>query len=88
MPAFSRRGFLEIGGAIAAAMANKGGRFNGLHAADKAAASPLTEFGYADVTLASDLHESQFKETQQVLMALSGQFAETLPANVWNACAG
>ena len=33
--------------------------------------TPLKEFGYADVTLNSDLHEKQLHETQAVLMELS-----------------
>jgi len=32
---------------------------------------PLKEFSYGDVTLASDLHEKQLRETQSVLMELS-----------------
>jgi hypothetical protein len=34
-------------------------------------ASPLAQFSYGDVTLFSDLHEKQFRETQAVLMNLS-----------------
>ena len=34
-------------------------------------AAPLAQFNYSDVTLASDLHERQFRDTQAVLMNLS-----------------
>jgi DUF1680 family protein len=40
-------------------------------AAPSAAHTFLEEFGYGDVTLASDLHEKQLAETHAVLMALS-----------------
>jgi hypothetical protein len=32
---------------------------------------PLKEFGYGDVTLTSDLHDKQLRETHTVLMELS-----------------
>ena len=35
------------------------------------APAPLEQFGYADVTLDSDLHETQLHETHAVLMSLS-----------------
>ena len=39
--------------------------------ASAAAQQPLREFGYGDVTLTSELHEKQLRETHQVLMELS-----------------
>jgi DUF1680 family protein len=38
---------------------------------NKAGAGPLAEFGYGDVQLASDLHETQLRETHALLMGLS-----------------
>jgi len=35
------------------------------------AGRPLDEFTYADVSLASELHERQLRESQSVLMSLS-----------------
>ena len=64
MAKVSRRGFLGAGGLAAAAVA--GSRLRG-----GASTSHLTEFGYGDVSLASDLHESQLRDTHAVLMALS-----------------
>jgi hypothetical protein len=37
----------------------------------EAAATPLREFAYGDVTITSDLHERQLRESQTVLMELS-----------------
>jgi DUF1680 family protein len=39
--------------------------------ADTPTAPPLEQFGYADVTLDSDLHEAQLRNTHAVLMSLS-----------------
>ena len=63
MAQLSRRRLLEIGSL--AAVARRVGW------AEAVAVAPLAEFGYADVSLASDPHESQLKETHQVLMDLS-----------------
>jgi len=60
MERISRRGF--IGSASLAALA-----FGGERPGD----GPLSEFGYGAVSLASDLHESQLRNTHAVLMALS-----------------
>jgi hypothetical protein len=68
----SRRRFLEAGSLAAGAAA--AGRFAhgiSLGTASGAATTPLAEFGYGDVDLASDLHETQLRETHAVLMALS-----------------
>ena len=39
--------------------------------ADLSMSSPLAEFGYGDVSIASEVHESQLRKTHAVLMALS-----------------
>lgn len=68
----SRRRFLQ-GGAVAAAAtaAQRLGRGARFVADAGGREAPLTEFGYGDVSLASDLHETQLRETHAVLMALS-----------------
>ena len=38
--------------------------------AERLAGAPLSEFGYGDVSIASDAHESQLMNTHSVLMAL------------------
>jgi hypothetical protein len=63
MAQFSRRAFLEAGSLAAMAMAASGRALSG--------GPLLTEFTYADVSLASDPQESQLRETHAVLMALS-----------------
>jgi uncharacterized protein len=66
----SRRSFLQSG-SLALAWASSY-RLPGFHSlADFSADRPLEEFGYADVTLASELHENQLKNTHSVLMNLS-----------------
>jgi hypothetical protein len=54
-------------------MAVTGGRLSGRapSRAEASAVPPLAEFGYADVSLASELHEAQLRETHAVLMALN-----------------
>ena len=71
MAQFSRRGFLAAG--PFAAMAVTGGRLWGRAPshAEVSEVAPLAEFGYAAVSLASELHEAQLRETHAVLMALS-----------------
>jgi DUF1680 family protein len=67
----SRRGFLGTG-ALAASVAASGqlpGRAE--HTAEDAGTPALAEFGYGDVSLASDLHEAQLRDSLSVLMALS-----------------
>ena len=67
----SRRRFLEAGSlAVGAAAAGRFARGVGFDPG-KGGAEPLAEFGYGDVDLASDLHETQLRETHAVLMALS-----------------
>jgi uncharacterized protein len=66
----SRRSFLQSGSlALAWASSNAVPGFHSL--ADFSADRPLEEFGYADVTLASELHENQLKNTHSALMNLS-----------------
>ena len=66
----SRRSFLQSGSlALAWASSNSLPGFRSL--ADFSDARPLEEFGYADVTLASELHENQLSDTHSVLMNLS-----------------
>jgi hypothetical protein len=74
----SRRRFLETGSLTAAAIAGSGLWSRRAAAAERAPASPvntlaapLTEFGYGDVLMASEPHESQLMNTHAVLMALS-----------------
>jgi len=65
MMKFSRRGFLAASPLVALTSGRLWDR------AAPGASEPLAEFGYADVSLASDMHESQLRETHAVLMALS-----------------
>jgi uncharacterized protein len=74
--ALSRRRFLKSASIATAAFAApqfwipRG--FSFPHAfADVPSAPPLEQFGYADVTLDSDLHEKQLHDTHAVLMSLS-----------------
>lgn len=67
----SRRGFLRTGSLAAAAAARQGFWSAIAGGAVLSAEPPLTEFGYGDVLMASDLHEAQLRETQAVLMSLS-----------------
>ncbi|HTW47259.1 MAG TPA: beta-L-arabinofuranosidase domain-containing protein [Acidobacteriaceae bacterium] len=67
----SRRGFLQMGTLAAAAAAGSGSWCRLAWGLDAPAATPLAEFGYGDVLLSSELHETQLRETQAVLMALS-----------------
>jgi hypothetical protein len=64
----SRRRFLQSG-SLAAAALGIGSR--GALGAELNAASPLTEFSYGDVSMASAAHEAQLMNTHDVLMALS-----------------
>jgi len=65
----SRRSFLQSTSLAAAGLASSRLGLPSLTAAQDA--SPLAQFSYGDVTLFSDLHENQFRETQAVLMNLS-----------------
>ena len=64
----SRRRFLEVG-----ALATAGGLASGAFAGgtDEHATEALREFGYDAVSMASDAHEAQLRNTQSVLMSLS-----------------
>ena len=67
----SRRKLLQQGSLAAAAFAGRRAWGGGLFG-DHSLSSPfLSEFGYGDMTIASDLHESQLMDTHDVLMELS-----------------
>ncbi len=68
MRRISRRRFLQEGSLAAAAAGVWSGRG---WCAENPGAATLSEFGYGDVFIASDLHESQLMNTHAVLMALS-----------------
>jgi uncharacterized protein len=68
---WSRRGFLQMGTLAAAAAAGRSFWCRSAWGAELSAGPPLAEFGYGDVILSSDLHETQLRETQAVLMSLS-----------------
>ena len=71
MKNISRRRFLQHSSLASAALLTGGpGRLvaGGAHARSQL---PLAEFGYGNVTLASELHESQLSNTHSVLMELS-----------------
>ena len=65
----SRREFSKLSALSAAALAwaNSGK----LWAVASARATPLSEFGYGEVTMHSELHEAQLRNTHEVLMSLS-----------------
>src|SRR5690349_502924 len=65
----SRRSFLQSTSFAAASFAS-GGLWLPFLTPAAQNAGPLVQFGYADVTLSSDLHEKQFHETQAILMSL------------------
>ncbi len=67
----SRRRFLQAGTLTAAAASSHGFWRNLAWGAELPSGPPLAEFGYGDVILSSDLHETQLRETQAVLMYLS-----------------
>jgi len=69
--AISRRRFLQTSSLAAAALAGVGARGRDAWCAEPPSNSPLTEFSYGDVSIASDPHESQLMNTHHVLMALS-----------------
>src|SRR3974377_663076 len=66
----SRRTFLQSASLAAAAATSCGWPLT-LFGAGAAMGSPLEQFGYGDVTLASELHEKQLRENHSLLMALS-----------------
>jgi hypothetical protein len=67
----TRRQFLRDGSIAAAAATGLANGANLAWAAGAGLHDPLAEFGYGDVSLASDAHESQLMNTHSVLMALS-----------------
>jgi uncharacterized protein len=68
---FSRRTFVQSAATAAAAITTKGLWTDLAAASDLGPSNLLSQFGYGDVSLASDLHESQLRETHSVLMQLS-----------------
>jgi hypothetical protein len=66
----SRRKFLQSS-SLAVAAVTTSGLWNPVLSAQSADTGLLSEFGYGDVSLSSDLHESQLMTTHAVLMALS-----------------
>src|SRR6201987_5094153 len=67
----SRRQFLQSSSLAAAAVTSSDLWNRSAWGADPKTTAPLAEFGYGDVLMASDLHESQLMTTHAVLMALS-----------------
>ncbi len=66
----SRRGFIQSTSLAAAGALTRRLGFASTNVS-RSTQLPLEEFGYADVTLTSDLHEKQLHETRSVLMELS-----------------
>lgn len=66
----SRRTFLQSASLATAAVAVPG-LYSHPALGGEAASEPLAEFGYGDVSLASELHEKQLHETHATLMDLS-----------------
>jgi len=64
----SRREFAKLSGAAAGAAVCRLPRALAEYSSSN---SPLLEFGYSDVSITSDLHEAQLRETHDVLMNLS-----------------
>ena len=67
----SRREFTTLSAAAAAMIAAADPMKLWAQANTHALAAPLAEFGYGEVTLTSELHESQLMNTHEVLMNLS-----------------
>jgi hypothetical protein len=65
----SRRRFLQTGSLVAVASA--GAKRLPAWAADLTSPQPLAEFDYADVSISSEIHESQLMNSHSVLMALN-----------------
>jgi uncharacterized protein len=68
---YSRRRFLKQSSLAAVALTGSGLRRAHAWSFESPATSFLAEFGYADISIASDLHESQLMNTHDVLMDLS-----------------
>jgi hypothetical protein len=69
--AISRRSFLQRSSLAAAAVAGIGMRSRLALGVEPISSAPLEEFGYGDVSMASEAHEAQLMNTHDVLMALS-----------------
>ncbi len=67
----SRRQFMQTGSLAAIAFAGAGVKGRTAWANNLPLHSPLAEFSYGDVALASEAHESQLMNTHSVLMALN-----------------
>jgi uncharacterized protein len=67
----TRRRFVQTGSFAAAAVAGFGVPSRAAWSSEPALAAPLSDFGYGDVDMASEAHESQLMNTHSVLMALS-----------------
>jgi len=67
----SRRKFTKLSAAAAAAAVSHNLWLPRAAGDALAATTPLTEFGYGDVTVSSALHEAQLKNTHDVLMNLN-----------------
>jgi uncharacterized protein len=67
----SRREFFQQGTLVTAAFATRRAWGASTSVVPSPASEFLTEFGYGDVMIASDLHESQLTDTIAVLMALN-----------------
>lgn len=70
MARISRRGFIRAS-SLAAAVAASGGLGGRSARGAETTTAPLEQFGYGDVFISSDLHESQRMNTHAVLMSLS-----------------
>ena len=67
----SRRTFMQSTSLAAAGAVSSHLRWSIADATESSLSPPLKEFGYGNVTLASELHEKQLRETHAVLMELS-----------------
>ncbi len=67
---FSRRKFVQSASLVTTGVATSNVWLPQVLAAE-AATAPLEQFGYGDVSLTSELHEQQLRETHAVLMGLS-----------------
>jgi len=71
MARISRRRFLQSSTLAAAAIAGRGLHSRAVWGDEAHLATPLEEFGYGDVLMASEPHEAQLMNTHTVLMALN-----------------